>query len=449
MASAVAAAGAALLAVGVLAAGRSRAETPPPPAGRSDAMGVIDTSPAPRRPASEVVPCDVPVVRRDTLRDEQGRTFYLAPDAMHARDGVLMIAGQHSVHATADATGRVVDAVQDSVLVALRGADGRARTFARPAAVGRTLLATVRAAPLPRGRWVLLLIDNSKFVDEPVARRVWLAVLGRAGWESVTSITPPSGVRVLDGASNPLVTDGERLIAALPAIRHDDDFGALLLEGTPAHLTTRFVPLPGATYVAATFADSVPEPALFAVHPNLHAQRSGNALFLYLPDRPAASPRLLTDGQSTSVHHPHAYRMLGGYRVIATEDSRVDRSAPAQASEVWVPHTADAFVQSFATGVAALASARIGSDTLAVAHTAIVADNEVEVSVFFRPGPGRGMRVPVSTPHHEVVGLAQDGTSDVVVATIHGNVYQAASPSLALTWITPRCQATSGRGDAR
>lgn len=449
VASAVAAAGAALLAVGVLAAGRSRAETPPPSAGRSGAAGVIDTSPAPRRPASDLVPCEVPVVRRDTLRDAQGRPFFLAPDAMHARDGTLLIAGQHSASMRVDADGRVIDGEQDAVLVAIRAPDGRTRTYPRPEAVGESPLQPVRVAPLPDRRWAVLLTDRVESVENAVDRRVWLAVLGADGWQSVTRIAPPPGVRILDGPSEPFAGDGERLLAALPAIRHDDEYGALLLEGTTARITTRFLPLHGVAYTAATFAGSGVETALFAVHVNRSVTRSGNAFFLYFPDRSGVPPRLLTDGVASAIHAPQVFRVGGGFRVVALERSRVDQTAPDQLVDIHVSDQGDAVVQPLARGVERIASARVDTDAVIAAYTSRSTSGTVEVTLFRRPGPGRGMRVPVSPPHAEVLGVAQDGASEVVVATILGNVLQAMAPSLALTWVTPRCRATSGRGDVR
>lgn len=449
VASAVAAAGAALLAVGVLAAGRSRAETPPPPAGRSVAAGAIDTSPAPRQAASELVPCEVPVVRRDTLRDEQGRPFFLAPDALHVREGTLLIAGHHSAYVRADADGRALDGEQDAVLVALRAPDGRTRTFPRPDEVGDVPLQPVRVAPLPERRWAVLLADRVGAVENAVDRHVWLAVLGAEGWQSVTRIAPPPGVRILEGASEPLAADGEHLLAALPAIRHDDEYGAVLVEGTAARLTTRFLPLHGVAYTAATFAGSGAEPALFAVHANRSVTRSGNAFFLYFPDRSGAKPRLLTDGVASAIHAPHVFRVNGGFRVVALERSHIDRTAPDQLVDIHVSDQGDAVVQPLASGADRIASARVDADAVIAAYTSLSTSGTIEVTLFRRPGPGRGMRVPVSPPHSEVLGVAQDGASEVVVATILGNVFQAMVPSLALTWVTPRCRATSGRGDAR
>lgn len=444
-----AALGAACLAVGVLAAGRrqqvdassSSAETSP---------SSTSIAPARRVHAPSAAPCDVPVVRRDTLRDAQGRTYYLSPDAMVLRNGALLIAGHRSVWIRTEPDGRAVDGEQDAVLATVREASGAVRTFARPAAVGDALLRRVRATALSSDRWALLLSELPQGVDNAVNSRVWIAVLTRAGWESVTPVVPPSSIRVLDGAGVPLNNRGEHLLVALPAIRADDEFGALLVEGVAPQLRTRFVPLPGVAYVTSSFVGGTRAPALFAVYPPRGVARSGTAIHLHLPDAPGTSPRLITAGLQSEVHEPRVQRVPGGYRLVALERSRVNRSAPEAVVAIQVPDVGTPTVEPLSRDAVRLLSAHVDSADLLAAFTSHDSTSKsIDVTLFRRPGPGRGMRVPVSPSHADVLGLAWDGAGDAVIATLHGDLSQAMAPSLALTWITPRCRATSGSEDAR
>ena len=441
--SGAAAVGAACLAVGVLAAGRRG------PTMASPTLAASDSAPARRVPAASIAPCDVQTVRRDTLRDAQGRPYYLAPDAMLLRDGVLFIAGQHSVWTRSGNDGRVIDGEQDAVLATVREANGEARTFPRPAEIGDITLQPVRAAMLPNERWALLLSEHIAAVDNAINRRVWVAVLSRTGWSSVVPIMPPASVRILDGAGVPLNSRGEHLLTALPAIRDDDEFGALLVEGPVDALTTRFVPLPGVAYVTSSFVGSTLSPALFAVHLNRSVSRSGNALFHYLPDASGVAPVLITDGVGAEIHYPHVYRAPDGYRVVAHERSRIDRAAADQLIEARVPDSGMALVEPLGASVEKLASAGRDSTHVLVAVTSRSTSGTADVTLFRRPGPGRGMRVPVSAAHTEVIGVAWDGAQHAVVATLHGDMHQAMAPTLALTWVTPRCRATSGQEDVR
>ncbi|MCU0616873.1 MAG: hypothetical protein MUD17_07325 [Gemmatimonadaceae bacterium] len=447
LASGATAFGAACLAVGVLAAGRARSAGEAPPASRGGQVG--DTVPARRVAAPTVAPCEVPVLRRDTLRDAQGRAYYLAPDAMLLRDGVLFIAGQRSVWTRTGADGRVVDGEQDGVLATLREANGAVRTFARPAAIGDVPLQTVRAAMLPNDRWALLFSEHIAEVDNAINRRVWVAVLSRTGWASVVPIMPPASVRILDGAGVPLNSRGEHLLTALPAIRDDDEFGALLLEGPVDALTTRFVPLPGVAYVTSSFVGSTLSPAMFAVHPNRGVSRSSNALFHYPLDRSGVAPVMLSDGVRAEIHFPHVYRVPGGYRVLAHERSMIDRAAADQLIEVRVPDSGTPQVEPLVPAVEKLATSGRDSTDVLIAITSRTTSGLADVTLFRRPGPGRGMRLPVSVAHTEVLGVAWDGAQHAVVATLNGDLNQAMAPSLALTWVTPRCRATSGQEDGR
>jgi hypothetical protein len=415
----------------------------------SPPLMVRDTAPARRLPAASIAPCEVQTVRRDTLRDAQGRPYYLAPDAMLLRDGVLFIAGQHSVWTRSGNDGRVIDGEQDAVLATVREANGEARTFARPADIGDITLQPVRAAMLPNDRWALLLSEHIAAVDNAINRRVWVAVLSRAGWSSVVPIMPPASVRILDGAGVPLNSRGEHLLTALPAIRDDDEFGALLVEGPVDALTTRFVPLPGVAYVTSSFVGSTLSPALFAVHPNMGVSRSGNALFLHLPDAPATLPRLITDGVQTDVHEPRVHRVAGGFRILALERSRLDRSAPERVVDVHVPDIGPATAEAISGVAERVISVNVDSADVVAAIISATTSGASDVTLFRRPGPGRGMRLPVSAAHTEVLGVAWDGAQHAVVATLHGDMHQAMAPTLALTWVTPRCRATSGQEDVR
>ena len=452
--SGVTALAAVALMVGVLAAGRhgdGASRTMDGTRGRGDSVPLV------RAMVDSVVSaggadgaaCEVPVLRRDTLRDAQGRPFFLAPDAMLSRDGELFIAGQNSVRVVLDATGAIADAEQDHVLVAIRGRDGRVRTFARPEAIGSLSLTPVRAAALPDGRWALLLTHRPAELEAPIHSRVWLAVLGPSGWQSVVEVDTLAGVRILDGPSDPLAVRGERLLAALPAIQNDEQYGAMLLEGTAERPTLRFVPLPGAAYAAAVFAHGTDEPVLVAVHPDRTLRSSGNALHLHRLNRPGVPPQPLSDGGMHAIHAPRVAAVPGGFAVTATRHARRDRQAPVQAVHVQVPD--DGTIVTHLLGEASGTVAHVQSDA-AQLYTGFLektASAGLSLSLHAFPGPGRGMRLAVNAVHAEVLGLVADGASDLIVATLHGDVSQAQPVSLALTWISPRCRSTSGAEDAR
>jgi hypothetical protein len=454
LASGAVATAAAALTVGVLSAGASHDTARDPGAGRGDRRGhgsAPDGSLPSGGPTGHArrAACEVPVLRRDTLRDAQGRPFFLVPDAMASRDGHLLIAGHRSVRLDTDARGTATGGEQDAVLASLRTADGTHRTFSRPDDLGHVDLEPVRAAALPGGRWAVLLTDRSGSLENAVALRTWLAVLGPDGWEEVRPLAPPPGVRILAGAGAPLQVDGERLLAALPAIRNDDDFGAVLLEGTPTRPTLRFHPLPGAAYTAAAFATAAHEPALFAVHPDPDAPGSGNTLFLHFPDRLAVAPRALTNGTLEALHAPSALRVADGFRVTAMAQSRANRSAPARAVHLFVPDTGAPVPELHAADAVRATSVIEADGAVLVIHSQSDTAGPPVVQLHRFPGPGRGMRVPVTPTRGEILGAVRDGASDLVIASLLGGVDQAIAPSLALTWISPQCQATSGRETAR
>lgn len=452
--SGVTALAAVALTVGVLAAGRHGDDAARATEG---ARGRGGLAPLVRATVDSVVAhggvggaaCEVPVLRRDTLRDAQGRPFFLAPDAMLSRDGEVFIAGQHSVRVVLDATGAIADAEQDQVLVAIQGRDGRVRTFARPEAIGSLSLTAVRAAALPDGRWALLLTHRPQELEAPIHSRVWLAVLGPSGWESVVEVGTLAGVRILDGPSDPLAVRGERLLAALPAIQNDEYYGALLVEGTAVHPTLRFVPLPGVAYAAAVFAHDSDEPVLFAVHPDRRLRSSGNALHLYRLNRPDVPPQPLSDGGLHAFHAPRVAAVPGGFAVTARRQSRRDPLAPEQAVHVQVPDEGTIVTHVLGDAPSTITHTRSDAAPLYAGFLEATAPASLSLSLHAFPGPGRGMRLAVNAVHAEVLGLVTDGASDLIVATLHGDVFQAQPVSLALTWISPRCRPTSGAEDAR
>jgi hypothetical protein len=340
-----------------------------------------------------------------------------------------------------------VDGEQNGVLVAVRDGDGRTRTFPRPVGIEADVrLEHVRAAELPNRRWAVLLVERAAGLGPPAAApRAWIAILGLEGWERTHDVALPAGVRLLGAPGDPLYAVGEALLAAIPAKVDDGEFGALLVEGTASAPRLRLVPLPSASYAAAapaTRSGRSIEPALFAVHHDPSAPRSGNTLFLHHVAHAHTAPRRLSDGVTTALHRPSVYRFATGFGVVASLQSRLDRSQPPAAVFIDVPDDGPAVVHRLGEAAVKVVSTRDGEDRLLAAYSTIGPTGTAEVVLHELPAPGRGFRVPTHRPHAEILAVARAGTSDVVIAYLDGDVRRASAVSLALTRVALRCEAS-------
>jgi hypothetical protein len=394
-------------------------------------------------------PCEATVVRRETLRDSAGNLLYIAPDAVVAHDGELLLAGHASVMFTKGEDGAFSTPVPSAFAVLVRDRHGRVRTYPAPPSMDPTALRDLRATRLSGGRWGVLFFQPRDETAPPdsVEDRLAFAILGPSGWERVERLQVPIGYRVQLPLPRSLQRRGDRIVIALVVRNRHDEGGVALFTRDGDRWSHRVLREDGVTYADLAINPRTGAQALLTVRSDrVPGTRSSNEVFVRtLPAAPSRR-HLIPVVPKVPAHDPllHAVgtrwsaawlplRMIGGrsradvyHSLIETGDAPV--STRVAEDILW-------FV-TFPIG---------DSDVMVVSSHQRSTDTSV-VDLQLLPGSSRGIRLHHASPNARLMGATAWGSSEVVVTLANVTMSKTPSASTEVYWIKARCSAEPAEG---
>ena len=405
----------------------------------------------PARRAAVVEPCEATVVRRETLKDSAGGLLYIAPDAVVARDGELLLAGHNSLRFARGANGEYDIPTPSSFVLVRRDRQGRVHTVAAPAELAQSELRDLRVTALPNGRWGVLFFEvrDTSRIFSPLNRLVF-AELGPKGWTSVATLSPPAGYEFgLPVPRAVLHHNGRITVAAV--LRHieegGDRSGVMLFtrergtwssrivseqyvshadlalderKGLLSLLTIRADVGPGITSVNEVFVRTLP-------HPPLRSHRVP-----FAPVIPAFEPVL--------------HRLPTGLSAAWITREERGNNVRSIAWHSFVTSSRRDSARRVADDVERFVTVRLSDERVVGVTSTQSTPDTVEVQLHTLPESSRGIRLLHPSIHARIMGAGRWSDSELVVTL--ANMTTTRTPSIAteVYWLTAHCSTDSAEG---
>jgi hypothetical protein len=395
-----------------------------------------------------VEPCAATVVRHETLRDSAGNLLYIAPDAVVAHEGELLLAGHASILFTKGPDGAFSEPVPSAFSVIVRDRQGRVRTYPAPPPMDPTTLRDLRATRLPGGRWGVLFFEEREPARmRSVRNRVFLAELGPSGWERVDELPAPPEAQFIMPVPRSIAVRGDRVQVAMSVQGDHDTGGVMLYRRDRGRWTSHLQHEPFVTAADIAFAPRDGSVGVLSVRSDLEP-RTANRHEVFLRVLPEAPSRR---GLIRATPVAPAYDPLLHHTGSAWSASWIALEQRANG----IVHTANhAFVTRdrtpaslvIADDIAWFVTVPMGDGAvLAVTSAQGTADTTI-VDLQLLPESPRGVRLRHPSPYARLMAASRWSASEIVVALVRATTTGTFSVNTELLWLEAQCSTDSAEG---
>jgi hypothetical protein len=354
---------------------------------------------------------------------EDGRLLYVQPGAFSVSGEEILLAGTPNLLTRLKADGSVASVAEDSVLGAVIGRDGRARTVAAP--IDGRLIDGVRASARAGGGWDVTFVEVKPYTGSArpdTAARLWYGTYDGQRWSGLERLPLPEHGVIHPELVSSLVRRGDSLAWAM-TLMTPRAWHVSLLERGGGQWSHEIIPTRHARVELAR-SDTLGL-LLLVVQPDTTLPRDGNSLFLW-GRRPGWQRlrRLVHGSGDGRVYDPRLDRSGSGdvltWKTPALGDAEDRSEARAMVGRVEVRNETVVTVDSAISG-----QSRIAHVTLADGRALWITDHplpgrrdgELRFTSLSRGSPVVLGRIP--SPYMGFTAAVPVGPAELLVTGLH------------------------------